>query len=292
MCGELAEVQTSQGWDLGPPGFTLATDFPGLAGAQRKAFWHLGSQTAPTHLTLSPRDSSLGSSPQLSHWETPVKIFPEGSRQLEGPFGPIPDSGWWQLLGMVGTGSLCDVAAGVGRLCLLCKGVRMEPGSPRHPHVTAATPWELLLQPFLSQMLLRGKGSGRVKRTAHFRLKSQFRHTWRRPFLPQASHRQGPSPCNSPESLNWEPAPSPTRCQETWALSSCPHSPTPPASAASCCCPWKFALFPPDNKPCPVLGLTPLPCSAPASQHQSISQLSVTSASRKMLSIHQGGDLI
>lgn len=64
----LAEVQVSQGWDLGLPGLTLATNFfwPGCSSEH--------SDLAPripncptTHLKLSPRVSSFGSSPQLRH---------------------------------------------------------------------------------------------------------------------------------------------------------------------------------------------------------------------------------
>lgn len=80
---------------------------------------------SPAHLTLSPGHPSLGSSPQLSHWETPVKIFPEGSRQLQGPFGPIPvragGSSW---------GHWCDVAAGLGRLCPCAEGPAWHQAAP------------------------------------------------------------------------------------------------------------------------------------------------------------------
>lgn len=84
-------------------------------------------------------------------------------------------------------------------------------------------------------------------------------------FLPQASPRQELFSCNSLESLNWEPAPSTMRYQETRA----PHLlPLPSAAALH----ENLPFFPPDNKPCPALGLTLLPCSAPGSQHQSICQ--------------------
>lgn len=117
--------------------------------------------------------------------------------------------------GQWGQGASAMVAAGVGRLHLLCRGVSMASGSPGHPHAAVITPWELLLRPFLSQTLLRGKRNGEEERTAHFSPSSQCRQTWMRSLLPQASHRQEPSPCNSPASLKWGPAPSLTRCQET-----------------------------------------------------------------------------
>lgn len=36
------------------------------------------------------------------------------------------------------------VAAGVGRLCLLCRGVSMASGSAGHMHAAVITPWKLL----------------------------------------------------------------------------------------------------------------------------------------------------
>lgn len=148
--------------------------------------------------------------------------------------------------GQWGQGASVMVAAGVGRMFLLCRGVSMASGSPGHLPATMITPWVLLLWPFLSQTLFRGTGNGGEGRREQ-------------PILAQASsvdtpggdhschnsvQRQGPSPCYSPASLKRGPAPRPMRCQETWALSSCPHTTTPPASPIGCCSPWKFAIFP------------------------------------------------
>lgn len=61
-------MQTSQGWGLGLPGFTLATNFfwPGCSSEQSDLAPRIPN--CPTiHPKLSPRDSLLGSSPQLSH---------------------------------------------------------------------------------------------------------------------------------------------------------------------------------------------------------------------------------
>lgn len=178
----LAEVQMSQGWDLGLSGFTLATNF-------FLAWLH------SEHNDLVPRIPNCLTTPP-------------------------PNSA-------------------------LCCGVRMTSGSSKPLHVTVITPGELLLCPFLSQTLLKGKGNGGggKDRTAHFNPNFWCRHTWRTSLLPRASRRQGPSPCNSPASLKQGPAPSPTKRKETRALSLCPYPTTPPASL-SCCSPWKFAIFP------------------------------------------------
>lgn len=105
MCGELAEVQTFQSWDLGLPGFTFGRRFSWPGCSSEKSDLAPGIPTCPSspHLTPSPGDSLLD--PVLAEpLETPAKIFPEGSRQLEGPFGSIPASAQRQFLGTVGQG--------------------------------------------------------------------------------------------------------------------------------------------------------------------------------------------
>lgn len=61
--GELAEAQTSQGWDLGLPGFTLATNifWPGC-GTEHGDLAPRIPNCPTAHLKLSLRDSLLGPS--------------------------------------------------------------------------------------------------------------------------------------------------------------------------------------------------------------------------------------
>lgn len=157
-------------------------------------------------------------------------------------------------------GQRCDVAAGVGRLCPCAEG----PAWHRAPSCHCNHPTGVSPSRFVSQTLLRGKENGAGGRTAHFRAQSQGRHTWRRGdhFCHSFSHKD-PSPATA---LKSELGASTKVSADSVLMPPLPHSSCP---ALSCCSPWKFALFPPDNKPCPRWVWL---CSAPGSQHQSICQ--------------------